>query len=512
MVRESVDHPGYPMQVRPIFALVNQAYGWLRLTIGILAALLFALSLALVFGLGSQGAIAWTMAGLAIALPVVLLAAQNLMRQRMAEAQLAVTEALASAHRDALTGTFTRSYFLDELNRFARQGTLSALGYLQIDMDNLKVLNDSAGHGAGDAALVALVRDMRALMPGAIIGRLGGDEFGVLIPGHDNKPALCRLGERLLRQLGEPHNIAGRMTRLSATIGVALAPLDSDDPNELIAIADLALYKGKQGGRGCVVPFDPDMLGDERHRRFVERELRAAILMDELELHYQPVFDSKTLEVRSHEALVRWRHRVRGTIAPGQFIGVAEQSNLIDRLGEWVLRRACADLPRLKGPVAVNVSPVQLRRPDFVESFSDILLETGTSPASIIVEITENAPLAAGSMEMDNLAALRAMGIRVAVDDFGAGHASLHYLRDFAFDIIKIDRTYVADFSANPVNAMIVSAVCDIARSLSLEVVAEGIETEEQMQMLIAAGCTALQGYHLGRPGPLAVHKVTCAA
>ncbi|MCP8882672.1 bifunctional diguanylate cyclase/phosphodiesterase [Devosia sp. XJ19-1] len=512
MLGPALDHPGYTMQVRPNFALVNQAYDWLRLTIGLLAIMLLGLSLATLLGFGSQSVIAWIMAGLAITIPVVLLQAHRLLRRRLAEAQAAMAEALASANRDALTGTFTRSYFLDELQRFAHRGSLSALGYLQIDMDNLKVLNDSAGHGAGDAALVALVREMRALMPNAIIGRLGGDEFGVLIPGHDNKGGLCRLGDRLLRQLNEPHQIAGRMTRLSATIGVALAPLDSDDPNELIAIADLALYKGKHAGRGCVVPFDPDMLGDERHRRFVERELRAAILMDELELHYQPVFDSATLTVRSHEALVRWRHKVRGTIAPGQFIGVAEQSSLIDRLGEWVLRRACADLPRLKGPVAVNVSPVQLRRAEFAESFADILIETGTSPTRIIVEITENAPLAAGSVEMNNLTTLRAMGVRVAIDDFGAGHASLHYLRDFAFDIIKIDRTYVADFAANPVNAMIVSAVCDIARSLKLEVVAEGIETEEQLQMLVEAGCTALQGYHLGRPQPLVVQQVVCAA
>lgn len=153
-----------------------------------------------------------------------------------------------------------------------------------------------------------------------------------------------------------------------------------------------------------------------------------------------------------------------------------------------------------------------MRHPEFSESFADILLESGTAPQRIIVEITENAPLAAGSVEMDNLVALRAMGIRVAVDDFGAGHASLHYLRDFAFDIIKIDRTYVAEFEANPVNAMIVAAVCDIARTLSLEVVAEGIETEEQMRMLIDAGCTALQGYHLGRPAPLTRPDIICAA
>mgnify|MGYP001000592311 CR=1 FL=1 len=492
------------MQVHPAFARVNEAYEGLRMAVGAMAVALAGLSVAAML-LDDIQPVVWGMVLLAAAIPATLGVAHGLMRRRIRDAEEAIATALASAHRDALTGTFTRSYFLAALRNHARRGALEPLGYLQIDMDNLKVLNDSAGHGAGDAALVALTRTLAALMPGAVIGRLGGDEFGVVIPGHDNKPALRRLGEELLRRLDEPVNIGGRPTRLSATIGVAVAPQDSDDADALIAMADLALYEGKRTGRGRVVAFDADMMGDERHRRFVERELRAAILMDELELHYQPVVDAATGAVRSHEALVRWRHQVRGMIAPAQFVPIAEQSNLIDRLGEWVLRRACADLPALGGlPLAVNVSPAQLRRPDFAERFAAILAETGTDPALLVVEVTETVPLTSGGTERANLAALRAMGVRIAIDDFGAGHASLHYLRGLDFDIIKIDRTYVANFAGNRIDALIVSAICEIARTLRLEVVAEGIETEEQRRMLTEAGCTALQGYLLGRPAPMA--------
>lgn len=492
------------MQVTPVFARVSQAYERLRLGICIMAIGLVLCCVPLMFGGEVRSPLLWVITLLAVAIPTMLWLAQRLMERLMRDASVAMAEAVASAHRDALTGTFTRSYFLSELNRLAPGGILGSAGYLQIDMDNLKVLNDSSGHAAGDAALVALVREMRALMPGAIIGRLGGDEFGVIVPGHDNKPALKRLGEQLLVRLARPVRIGGRLIPLSATMGVALAPLDSNAPDELIAMADLALYRGKRNGRGCVVAFDPDMLGDERHRRFVERELRAALLMNELELHYQPVVDSKTLQVRSYEALVRWRHKVRGMIPPAHFIPIAEQSSLIDRLGDWVLRRACLDLPALGGAaVAVNVSPKQLRRPDFVEGVEQILAETGADPRRLIVEIIESTPLARGSVEMANLQRLRALGLRVAIDDFGTGHASLHYLRDFAFDIIKIDRSYVAHFAAGRVEAMIVSAVCEIARHLDCDVVAEGIETEDQRRLLSDAGCTSLQGYHLGRPKPL---------
>ncbi len=432
--------------------------------------------------------------------------------RRLGQIQQQVQHAQAQSNRDALTGVFTRAYFLEAMGVHVFHGSQTPVGYLQLDMDNLKILNDSAGHSAGDAALVHLSRIIEQVVPGAVVGRLGGDEFGIMIAGHDNKAALRRLGEALLRALERPVNIAGRAVRLSASIGVALSPQDAVDTTDLVSKADLALYKAKKNGRHAVVSFDPDMLGDERHRRFVERELRAALLMEELELHYQPVFGADMV-VRSHEALVRWRHQVRGMISPAQFIPIAEESDLIGKLGEWVLRRACNDLPALGGlPVAVNVSPVQLRHADFARSFGAILIETGTDPRSIIVEVTETVPLDAGDIEMANLAALRKLGVRIAIDDFGAGHASLQYLRGFAFDIIKIDRSYVANMGSSRIDGMIIAAVCDIARALPVDVVAEGIETQEQFIQLRQAGCTGFQGYLLGRPQALVKAGTAVAA
>ncbi|MGK2226773.1 MAG: diguanylate cyclase (GGDEF)-like protein [Devosia sp.] len=441
----------------------------------------------------------------------LLAGGHRMVRLRIAAASQASYDVLASVHRDALTGLATRSFFLETLNNEVYHGSKRAVGYLQLDMDNLKILNDSAGHGAGDAALVHLAATIREMLPDALVGRLGGDEFGIAVFGHDNRPALRRLGEELLRRLERPVGIAGRPVRLAATIGIALAPLDATDVDELISKADLALYKGKRSGRNVVVPFDPDMLGDERHRRFVERELRAALLLDELELYYQPVFDADR-KVRSHEALVRWRHRVRGIISPAQFIAIAEESDLIDKVGEWVVRRACIDLPQLGTPVAVNVSPAQLRHADFAPRFAALLAQSNTDPASIIVEITETVPLQARGIELANVDALRALGVRIAIDDFGAGHASLQYLRSFSFDVIKIDRTYVSNLGDSRIDAIIVSAICDIARSLPVDVVAEGIETEEQFALLREAGCTRFQGFLLGRPRPLDELHVASAA
>ncbi|MGV3491592.1 MAG: putative bifunctional diguanylate cyclase/phosphodiesterase [Devosia sp.] len=406
------------------------------------------------------------------------------------------------AYQDALTGAFTRSYFLSELKE-QLQGD-RPVAYLQIDMDNLKVLNDSHGHGAGDTALVNLVRSIRRLLPDATIGRLGGDEFGLFVTGQDSKPALVRLGDRILSALGEPTHIDGREIRLSATIGIAVWPQDAAEVSELVSKADLALYKGKKLGRANTVAFEADFLADERHKRFVERDLRAAILLNELELHYQPIHAADGSGVLCSEALVRWLHPVRGRILPGDFIAVAEQSDLIDKLGDWVLRRACRDLASIPGgSVSINVSVVQLRRPDFTERFTAILDSTGVDPHRLVIEVTESIPLNSGVIELGNITALRSLGVRVAIDDFGAGFASLEYLRRFPFDIIKIDRSYVSNLPGSRIDGLIVSAIVKIARSLKVEVVAEGIETEHQRSFLERAGVTGMQGYLLGRPAPL---------
>ncbi|MDB5530488.1 MAG: bifunctional diguanylate cyclase/phosphodiesterase [Devosia sp.] len=495
--------------MRKIPTLFKILEGYRRFSLLAAAAMLTATGLSVVGLLPKllrTGEVSLVYAGI-IAIMVFMLVGLRLGYRALAQgidsADKANRAVLASVNRDALTGAFSRSYFIEQLRSHVYHGSDEALGYMQLDMDNLKVLNDSHGHNAGDAALSHLVKTINTLVPTAIVGRLGGDEFGIAIPAHDNKPALRRLGEQLLRELDRPINIGGRPVRLSATVGIALAPADASDAGDLISKADLALYKGKRAGRHTVVEFDADMLGDERHRRFVERELRAALLMDELELHYQPVFNADGKTIKSYEALVRWQHKVRGMIAPGEFIHIAEQSELIDKLGEWVLRRACIDLPALGVAVAVNVSPAQLRRAEFAKRFVAIVAETGTDPRQLIVEVTETVPMTGKGQEQENLEALRQMGVRIAIDDFGAGHASLQYLRGFAFDIIKIDRTYVSNIVGNRIDSMIVSAICDIARSLPVEVIAEGVETAEQLAVLQLAGCTGLQGFLLGRPKPL---------
>lgn len=414
-------------------------------------------------------------------------------------------EAYIHSHDEA-TGALTRASFLmacDACFREAGTGEIHAL--LLIDLDYLKQINDAFGHEVGDAALRRLTSVAEAVAPDALFGRLGGDEFALLLKG--TVQDAVDVARRFLLDLSQMVNCAGRSISLSASVGVAMAEGQGLSVDETMRHADLALYESKRGGRAQATVFDIEMLRDQNQDRFYERELRAAILMNELELAYQPIVGTEN-ELRACEALLRWRHPVRGLIAPSEFIPVAERSLLIDMLGEWVLRRACldfADEPQSK--VGVNFSANQFKRDDVVMMVERVLRETGMPATRLAIEITESVAMNASKAVLDRLHRLRAMGIHISLDDFGAGHCGFSYLRNFPVDSIKIDRSFVGKLEESEVDRTILLALTQVSRALGLKIIAEGIETEDQRLIAGVAGCDLFQGYHIARPQPLAQIK-----
>jgi diguanylate cyclase (GGDEF)-like protein len=410
---------------------------------------------------------------------------------------------IEASNTDHVTGVMARTPFIERMRDVVRRSKAQKVLFLQVDLDYLKQINDAYGHATGDQVLAHLAATLRRLWPDALIGRIGGDEFGVLLSDAGEIAAVEATLATLQVQLTETISVNGRSIRVSASVGYSASPGDSPIPSELMALADLALYEAKKT-RGVAVPFRAELLVDARARRFLVRELKAAILLDQLEVHYQPVVGIDGITRTGFEALVRWRHPVRGLISPERFIPVAEGSTLIDDLGEWVLRRVVRDFPRLGVPRAgVNVSPVQLRSPGFAQRFLSIIEEGGLVPGDIVVELTESCLLSPGLYERTNLDLLKAAGIRLALDDFGTGYASLQYLREFKADYIKLDKSYVQGAVDNPVELVFVTAILSIARSLDLVILAEGVETRAQFDLMTDVGCTLFQGYLTGRPAPL---------
>ncbi len=443
---------------------------------------------------------------ISIALLILSMAMVLRMRHKLMQ-QLAAADADAASRMalflaDPLTGAMTRRCFMDELKAATRQSSQTEpCSLVLLDVDHFKSLNDSFGHNVGDFALTHLVDTARQHLPGAVIGRLGGDEFAVLLKGCDEVRSLTLMNEFLVA-LKAPAFAAGRQLTLGASLGIVTAPKHTSFFEEMILLADLALYESKRRGRGCATMFDPDMLRVKRHRRTIERDLRAAIMLDELELHYQPISDSAQI-ILGVEALARWKHPVRGVIPPSEFIPVAEESELIDMLGEWVLRRACEDFAELPGRfVSVNISAAQLRRNDLLDVVKRVLRDTGVQPGELVLEITENVSLLSTPEVLGRIQSLRTLGIAIALDDFGTGHCTFNYLRTLPVDIVKIDRSYISRMADDPVSRIFVAAVLEIARALRLSVVAEGIETDEDFQMSRAAGCARFQGYRFGHPVP----------
>lgn len=409
----------------------------------------------------------------------------------------------SSARVDPVTSALTRADFLEELRRRVQTSGERRHAYVMLDLDHLKALNDTFGHSAGDEALAQVVRICREELPGAVVGRLGGDEFALLLTDCSSRGEVVQGVKALLDRLRQPVQINGRTMRLSATAGIAMAPDDTHIALELVNLADLALYKAKQA-RGTVLSYNARMLVDDRYTRLLTRELRAAIYLNQLDMHYQPIMAQDGEEQTAFEALIRWHHPLRGTIPPAEFISVAEQSTLIEEVGEWVIRRVIRDAVRYgRYQFGINVSAVQLKQPGFAAFVAGELASAGLPASRLVLEITETVFLDFGSVERANLDGLRAAGVMIVLDDFGSGFASLQYLRKFHFDCLKIDKSYVHAAGSSDVDMTFVTAITELARALGTRVLAEGVETEEQYLLMKAAGCQCFQGYYFGRPASL---------
>ncbi len=419
------------------------------------------------------------------------------------------------AGHDLLSGLPNRLLFSDildaELERVEREG--GYLGLFYLDLDRFKEINDSFGHDAGDRVLVAVANRMRETLRATdTVARFGGDEFAILQPNVKSQSDCEHLARRVLMALREPFDIGDDQVRIGASIGLTLGPRDARDRDALMHCADLALYRAKAAGRNRYMAFVEDMVVQHEQRKTTEQELRLAIERDELVLHYQPIVSLDGRMLVAVEALVRWNHPLRGMVPPGEFISLAESRGLILPLGEWVLRQACKDARDFAGVrVAVNVSAIQFRHRDFVRTVERTLAETGLEPARLELELTEGVVVEDADEAETAMIDLRAMGVRLALDDFGTGYSSLIYLRRFAFDKIKIDKSFLEAVESTGESAIIVHSVVHLGRALGLTVTAEGVETPEQHRFLQALGAHELQGFLFSRPVPAAEIIAICA-
>jgi diguanylate cyclase (GGDEF)-like protein/PAS domain S-box-containing protein len=434
--------------------------------------------------------------------PHFAVAVRDLRARRQAECQIHFL-----AHHDALTGLANRASFgkrLDQEIRTAAAGNRK-LAVLCLDLDRFKEVNDLFGHAVGDTMLGAVAHIVTGeLDDGQTIARLGGDEFAVLLPC-EHAAAAGRLAERILEALRSRKADVGTGPRIATSIGVALYPDDADEPATLLSYADTALYRAKSEGRGTYRFFEAKMGLQVRERRLLEHDLRHAVARGEMHLVYQPQIEVGSGEVTGFEVLLRWKHPERGYVSPAVFIPIAEESDIILQLGEWVLREACREAASWPNPLslAVNVSAVQIHGPRFVGLVHEVLRQTGLAPNRLEIEVTETALIRDPNRALLSLRHLKAIGVRIAMDDFGTGYSSLSNLRLFPFDKIKIDATFVRGVDGNEQAAAIVRSVLGLGRGLGLRVLAEGVETEAELGFLAAEDCHAAQGYLMGRPSPI---------
>ena len=410
------------------------------------------------------------------------------------------------ARHDTLTEMPNRFHFHEQLEKALHclePGQGLAVHWL--DLDGFKHVNDTLGHPVGDALLKSVGRRLlQSVRSPDFVGRLGGDEFAVVQTGAIRDEQASSLAERLSRLLREPHYILGQMVHVGASIGIASAPNHGRTAAELLKNADLALYRAKSMGRGVHVVYQVGDGTQIEARHQLESDLKSALREGQLELHYQPIVNVTSGEVTSLEALMRWRHPIRGMISPGEFIPLAESTGLIVDMGAWALQQACKDATSWPESVRVNVnlSPVQFQGSSLVEATKDALAKSGLAADRLELEITENVLLVDNANTNEVLRDLRQLGARIALDDFGTAFASLSYLRSFPFDKIKIDRTFVRDLTERKDCLAIVHAVAGLARKLEIHTVAEGVETLSHLNLVSSAGCDEVQGFYFSAAVP----------
>ena len=428
----------------------------------------------------------------------ILGVAENVTETRRAEAEI-----LRLAHYDPLTGLLNRASYINRLHRLMQDAEPFAM--LCIDLDRFKAVNDQFGHPVGDAVLAQVGDRLKKPMRASDwVARIGGDEFIVVLRGDGLRDRAQSVAEAIIGDFAEPFVTDRAVAHLGASVGVVVLPNDGATTEQVRENADLALYRAKRQGRNTVCFFNANMDEAARDRRTLENDLRHAVELDGIELAYQPVLSVETGQITSAEALARWTHPSRGPIKPDLFISLAEESGLIDRLGKQLLRRACLDAQSWPAHVrvAVNLSPLQFVSGKLVKTVTSVLDESGLVANRLQLEVTEGLVIRDVERTFDQLEQLRALGIQVLIDDFGVGYSSLSYFQRFPFDKVKIDKSFVDTVATSLASRAIIQSVVGLGDKLGMGVVAEGVESDEQMRLLVECGCTHLQGYLFSRPLP----------